>query len=358
MRRPGSTLRYAAVRFRLVLALMFVASVVAAPASGGTGMFVGAASDDARSLSPAIAKSRMDLTARAGLGAVRLSVIWSPGETRVDGDDVIVLRNATHAAELDGVRVILSIYARSWKTVPRTSRERGEFAQFAASIARAFPTVTDFVVGNEPNLNLFWMPQFGAGGVDLAARSYELLLATTYDALKSVSPDIDVIGGALAPHGQDKPGSLRPTHSPTAFIRDLGAAYRATKRRRPIMDTFAIHPYVVPSRLPPAFAPPRTTTIGIADYPKLVNLLTNAFRGTAQRGETLPIVYDEFGYQSRIPTRKKLRYTHLASPTAKDAIPEALQASYYEQAFALAACQPTVAGLLVFHVTDERDARA
>ena len=50
--------------------------------------------------------------------------------------------------------------------------------------------------------------------------------------------------------------------------------------------------------MPPTLQHPRTTTIGIADYPKLVRLLTNAFRGTAQRGETLPIVYDEFGYQS------------------------------------------------------------
>src|SRR5919197_6782812 len=112
------------------------------------------------------------------------------------------------------------------------------------------------------------MPQFGLGGADFAARSYELLLARTYDALKSVSPDLNIVGGALASHGQDKPGSARPTHSPTAFIKDLGAAYRATHRRLPIMDMFAIHPYLIPSRLPPTFAHPRTTTIGIADYPK------------------------------------------------------------------------------------------
>ena len=315
-------------------------------------MFVGAASDDARSLTPVISKSRLDLTARAGFGAVRMSVIWSPGEEQVGGDDLVALRNATQDAELDGVRLILSVYARSWKTAPRTSLERGEFAQYAASIARAFPTITDFVVGNEPNLNLFWMPQFGAGGVDLAARSYELLLAKTYDALKSVSPDIDVIGGALAPHGQDKADSLRQTHSPTTFIRDLGAAYRGTGRRQPIMDAFAIHPYLIPSLLPPSFAHPRTTTIGIADYPKLVKLLTHAFQGT------LPIVYDEFGYQTQIPQPKRWIYNHLSAPAARDAISEARQTIYYQQAFALAACQPTVAGVLIFHVADERDARA
>jgi hypothetical protein len=321
-------------------------------------MFVGAAENNARSLNPAVAKVQMDRAARAGLGVVRMTVLWSPGKETVGGDDVTALGNASVAAQLDGVRLMVSIYPSSPRSAPRSAFARGEFASFAASIARQFPSITDFVVGNEPNLNTFWMPQYGFGGVDLAARAYELLLAKTYDALKSVSPDVNVIGGALSPHGEDKPGAVRPTHSPSRFITDLGRAYRATHRRLPIMDMFAIHPYVIPSRLPPTFQHPRTTTIGIADYPKLVRLLTSAFRGTAQRGETLPIVYDEFGYQSTIPPAKQGLYTHLRSPVAKDAIPEALQAAYYRQAFALAACQPTVAGVLIFHVSDERDARA
>ena len=340
----------------------FVALVVALTAVGqaraGTGMFVGAAEDNIRSLDPTVAKAKMDLAALSGLGVARMSVIWTPGEQRVGGDDEIVLRNASTAAQLDGVRLVVSIYPQSARFAPLDSAARGQFASYAASIARAFPSIRDYIVGNEPNLNFFWMPQYGLNGVDLAARSYELLLARTYDALKSVSDDVNVVGGALASHGEDKPDSLRPTHSPTQFIKDLGAAYRATHRKRPIMDTFAMHPYLIPSRLPPTFTHPQTTTIGIADYPKLVRLLTNAFRGTAQRGETLPIVYDEFGYQSKIPAYMRFAYTNLGSRAAQDAIPEAKQAAYYAQAFALAACQPTVAGLLIFHVVDERDARA
>jgi hypothetical protein len=333
--------------------------LMAAPtAAAGTGMFVGAAEDNAKSLDPIRAKARMDLAALAGFGTVRMTVTWTPGEKSVRGDDRVVLQNVSAAAQLDGVRVLLSIYPQDRRTTPLTSRARGEFAEYTASIARQFPAITDFVVGNEPNLNLFWMPQFRLGGADVAARSYELLLARTYDALKSVSPDVNVIGGALAPRGQDKANALRQTHSPTTFIKDLGAAYRSSGRHLPIMDMFAIHPYLIPSKLPPTFTHPRTTTIGIADYPKLVKLLTNAFRRTAQRGETLPIVYDEFGYQSQIPARKTARYTHLKAPAAEDAITEARQATYYRQAFALAACQPTVAGLLIFHVADERDARA
>jgi hypothetical protein len=337
---------------------VFIVLLQAAPAAAGTGLFVGAAENNARSLDAGVAKTKMDLAARAGLGVVRMVVLWSPGRTTVGGDDLVALGNATTAAQLDGVRLILSVYPQTARSAPLTSRARSEFALFVASIAKQFPSITDYVIGNEPNLNLFWMPQFSANGVDLAARSYELLLARTYDALKSVSDAINVIGGAVSPHGQDKPRSVRPTHSPTAFIRDLGAAYRASKRRKPIMDMFAIHPYLIPSRLPPTFAHPKTTSIGIADYDKLVRLLTYAFKGTAQRGETLPIVYDEFGYQTVVPPSKRFVYNHLASPAAKDAITEARQAAYYKQAFALAACQPTVAGLLIFHVVDERDARA
>ena len=343
---------------RALFVLSVAALLVARPASAGTGMFVGAAEDDARSLDPLAAKSKMDLAATAGLGTVRMTTIWSPGKRTVAGDELVTLRNAATAAQFDGVRLMLSIYPRTWRTTPRTSQARGEFAEYAASIERLVPEIDDFIVGNEPNLNLFWMPQFGAGGVDLAARSYELLLAKTYDALKSVSPDVNVIGGALSPRGQDKPGARRQTHSPTAFITDLGAAYRATHRRRPIMDMFAIHPYLIPSRLRPTFAHPKTTTIGVADYPKLVKLLTNAFARTAQPGATLPIVYDEFGYQSVIPARKRSLYTHLGTAAAKDAITEPRQALYYRQAIALAQCQPTVAGMLIFHVADERDANA
>ena len=52
-----------------------------------------------------------------------------------------------------------------------------------------------------------------------------------------------VYGGALAPRGIDRPGTGRDTHSPTTFLRDMGAAYRESGRDRPVMDAFAVHPY-------------------------------------------------------------------------------------------------------------------
>ena len=216
---------------RVLLVLLAVALLNARPSAAGTGMFVGAAEDEARNVDPGVAKSKMDLAAVAGLGTIRMTTNWSPGRTVVAGDDLLSLRNAAEAAQFDGIRLILSVYPRDHRTTPLSSRSRGEFAQYAASIARLVPGISDFVIGNEPNLNMFWMPQFGPGGSDRAAASYELLLAKTYDALKSVSPEINVIGGALSPRGQDKPGprarhTRRPRSSPTSAPRTARPAGR------------------------------------------------------------------------------------------------------------------------------------
>jgi hypothetical protein len=343
---------------RLVLAACLAALALAPNASAGSTMFVGAAEDQVRSVDPVVAKARMDLAALAGFDAVRMTTIWSPGQREVAGDDLTVLRNAASAAQLDGIRLLVSVYHRNHRATPLGVRDRADFAAFAASIPRKVPTIADFIVGNEPNLNLFWMPQFDRRGQDAAAVAYERLLAQTYDAIKGVSPDANVIGGALAPRGQDEPLAQRQTHSPTAFISHLGKAYRQSGRRKRIMDMFAIHPYAVASRLAPTFANPRNTSIGVADYEKLRKLLAHAFDGTPQPGAGLPILYDEFGYQSTIPAAKRRGYRNLGSTAARDAIPEARQAAYYRQAFALAQCQPTVAGMLIFHVADEHDANA
>jgi hypothetical protein len=339
-----------------LLVVAALALVVAAAADAGPTMFVGAAEDGARNVDPVAAKTEMDLAALAGFDAVRMTSVWSPGRREVSGDELTMLQNAAAAAQLDGIRLILTVYHRNQRMTPLTAQARADFASYAASIARAVPTIDDFIVGNEPNLNLFWMPQFDRKGGNAAAVAYERLLARTYDALKAVSTDLNVIGGAVSPRGQDKAKSARQTHSPTTFIPDLGTAYRKSGRRKPIMDMFAFHPYLIPSKLPPTFRNPRNTTVAIADYDKLTKLLVRAFRGTAQPGATLPIVYDEFGYQSQIPSSKQSHYTNLGTRAARDAIPEAKQAAQYRRAFAIAQCQPNVAGMLIFHVTDESDA--
>jgi hypothetical protein len=219
-------------------------------------------------------------------------------------------------------------------------------------LARAVPDLRNFIIGNEPNLNRFWLPQFNLDGSDAAAPAYLSLLARTYTALKSVDSSIKVYGGAISPRGIDRPGTGRDTHSPTVFIQDLGAAYRASGLTGRVMDALAIHPYPENSEVAPIFTHPNTTPIGIADYGKLVGLLGRAFDGTGQPGSSLSILYAEYGVEAQIPSAKASEYTDTEPATIKP-VPESTQASYYRQATALSFCQPNVVGLLIFHAFDE-----
>jgi hypothetical protein len=288
----------------------------------------------------------MTLARESGFRAVVLSAVWRPGASAAG--DLPPLRRAVDAAVREDVRPVLAVYQFSSAT-PADAASRKAFAQYAAQLAKALPEVRDVIVGNEPNLNLFWQPQFDANGADVAAVSFEALLAETYDALKAEDAGLNVIGGGLAPHGEDRPSS-RPTHSPTQFIQDLAAAYRASGRTRPLMDALSIHVYGESSRVPPSLAHPRTTTIGIADYAKLVSLLGAAFDGTPQRGSTQPIVYGEYGVETSIPSAKSALYTgHEVVPV----VDEQTQARYYSDAIRAARHQPNVRMLFLFHVVDE-----
>src|SRR5712691_1146993 len=328
--------------------------ITAGPAqAGGPAMLIGATEDAVRQPTLAAAKAEMDLLTLAGFNAVRITQVWAPGDTTVSASDLLVLRNVEEAARLDGVTVILGVTNFGSRTTPLTEEARGQFASYAASLARALPQIHDFVIGNEPNLNGYWLPQFNPDGTDAAAPAYEALLAETYDALKTVSSKILVLGGALSPHGSDNPSLSRQTHSPTGFITDLGTAYRASGRTAPIMDGLAFHPYEDNSSIAPEEGVhPNSTTIAVADYGKLVTLLGQTFDGTAQRGSTLPIYDDEFGVETQIPPAKANEYTGTEPSTVKP-VTEAVQGEYYRQAIQLTFCQPNVRGLFLFHTVDE-----
>ena len=327
--------------------------VLAAPATaGGPTMALGVAEDLVRSPDPLVAKSRMTLLRAVGFDTVRVTSTWTPGETAPGPAELRVLANVAAAAQLTGMRVVLTVYHAGSRTTPVTPEARAQLAAYAAAAVAAFPGLGDLVVGNEPNLNRFWLPQFGLDGTVVSAPAYLDLLARTYDAVKAVQPAVRVWGGALAPRGNDRPGGARPTVSPTTFIRVLGRAYRASGRTSPIMDGLALHPYAGNSSRPPDASNRGTTTIGLADYPRLVTLLGQAFDGTAQEASTLPILYSEFGVESRVPSGKAGAYSG-SEPATTRPVPEAVQAAYYARAIAVAFCQPTVEGILLFHSHDE-----
>jgi hypothetical protein len=255
-----------------------------------------------------------------------------------------VLRDVARRAE--GLRIFLAVYHQGSATTPLTAEARAQFAAYVAAIVRDVPAIRDVIVGNEPNLNRFWLPQFDEAGNDAAAPAYFALLAEVYDVAKAVDEDVTVWGGALAPRGIDRPGTGRDTHSPTTFLRDLGSAYRASGREAPPLDGFAFHPYPASSSTPPDQPTnPKSRSILMADYEeKLRPLVDEAF------GPGLPVLYSELGVETVIPPEKLPLYDG-DEPGAP--VDEPTQADFYRRAIELAACQENVAGLLLFHSRDE-----
>lgn len=317
------------------LALVFVVFFVAG-CGGKKSLLVGAV-EDAPKWDPQAAAKAAD----AGFEADVLSALWSRGVTA--DQTAATLRPAVTTLVGKDVKPVLAVYQLSSQT-PLTDADQRAFALYTAGLMQRLPQVATVLVGNEPNLNLFWAPQFDASGGDAAAFAFEHLLARTYDAIKAVRSSVTVVGGGLAPHGGDNPAASRPTHSPTQFIRDLGAAYRVSGRTKPLMDALSIHVYGEFPRIPPSFAHPRTTSIGIADYDKLTQVIKQAF------GTLLPIVYGEYGVETAVPPAHAGAYTGNEVVAAVDA---ATQARYYADAIALASCQPDVQALYLFHVIDE-----
>ena len=109
---------------------------------------------------------------------------------------------------------------------------------YLQTLARRYPQVTEFIVGNEPNEAFFWQPQFGPAGEQVSAAAFEKLMAASYDALKAVNPAIRVIAAGPSNEGNDHTST-----SPVRFLRALGDAYRASGRQAPLMDALGFHVY-------------------------------------------------------------------------------------------------------------------
>jgi hypothetical protein len=336
----------------LIIGLCLLACVGPAAARASMTMTIGAAEDEGRNADPAVARAKVDLAEAAGFQALRVTAIWSPGQTQVPDDQLAALQSIAAAGAFDGITIYTTVMPFGSRTTPITETARRQFASFAADLTRRVPLMRNLIIGNEPNINRYWLPQFGPNGEDVAALTYEKLLARTYDAIKAVDQSAFVIGGSVSPHGADNPKLSRHTHSPTAFIIDLGNAYRDSGRAKPIMDGFALHPYGENSSVAPDVGHPASTSIGLADYDRLVELLGKAFDGTAQAGSKLPIVYDEYGIESVIPSAKIRDYVGREPATTKP-VPETTQGRYYDEALQMAACQPNVRAMFLFHVTDE-----
>ncbi len=297
-----------------------------------------------------------------GLKVNRVSINWDAANpTIIGGQDEIA--SWMPQAQAAGTRIIFAVSPLRAADLTATPDAKTKFASFLTLLATTFPTVKDYVIGNEPNQPRFWAPQYSGTGMPLAAAQYLPVLASSYDALKAVDPTINVIGIGLSPRGNDQPfGKSNRSRSPVRFLHDLGVAYRASHRPKPLMDELAFHPYPQPQQGPPSvrYAWP---TAGLANLDRIKQAVWDGFNGTAQptfpeSGKSLfkPLKFDldEVGWQvAPLPALASL-YTGVETPGLK-LISEDDQAAYYRDTVTLAECDPGVRMLSFFHLVDETD---
>ena len=189
----------------------------------------------------AIEDARM--LARAGARAARMTVDWSRVEpTR--GNVYLQQYDEIFAAwSRAGVRPLIIVTgAPRWawtRWVPcRTDRrchvppdrtEDEAWSQFVATVARRYPSALAIEVWNEPNLGAFYAP-----GPD--PNRYVELLRLARSAVRSVAPELPVLGASLAPVLSDEESPAQ--HGMRRFLRGMYAA-----GARGLMDGLSVHAY-------------------------------------------------------------------------------------------------------------------
>ena len=285
----------------------------------------------------------------SGLSQNVMTVRWTPGSTAIP--DQAFLDRAVPAAVAAGIKPVFAVYPYPPSAIEAGGADPAAFAAWVRSVADAYPAVTTFIVGNEPNLNTFWRPQ-GDGARVLSGASFGPFLAAGYDALKAKSSGIAVLGVGSSPRGDRAPQAAGKS-SPVHFIDSLGDWYRASGRPTPLMDGFSYHPYPNPSD----FSVPFTFTYGwpnagVQELPRIKQALWDAFDGTPQptTRDGLKLYLDEVGWQVDTSGNGAYEGGENVHVTSEDA-----QAAIYADMVRFVACDPDVAQLNFFGYYDERN---
>jgi hypothetical protein len=285
-----------------------------------------------------------------GLGAIRITMSWSPGESQLTPLDRQLLDRAIGATF--GLRVVVAVYG-SPDVAPRDAASRTAFCSYAADLVHRYPTINDVVIWNEPNSGRFWRPQYNPDRTSAAPVAYEALLATCWDALHLVRRSVNVIA-ASASLGNDFPEGRTISHSPAIWYRQLGLAYRLSGRRTPIFDTIGHNPYPAGNTESPAATHPSSPVIGEGDYARLLASLRAGFAGTSQPlpgSGGVSIWYLEQGFQTTVDPAKASLYT--GRETERHLLAPAAAAAQLGAAMDLAFCQPYVGAFFNFELADE-----
>ncbi len=308
---------------------MFLAVVLAPAAGASQGLIVGVDDDSLKWYSHTGAL--LSIYSSLGVGAVRVTLDWSPGETFPTGTSRTELARVGGASQR--VRVVLAVTGPA-SSPPLDDPSRASFCGYIANVLRRYPAIHDVAIWTEPNSSRFWQPRKGS------AAAYEALLATCWDTLHALGPTVNVIATS-APHAK-----------PARWYELVGKAYRGSARRLPIFDTVGHNGYPETSAEAPG-AVHHGNSIDEGDLARLLASLHTAFDGTGQQvpgNGSVTVWYLEDGFQS-VPIDNRNLYT--GTENDKHPVSEDVQAAQLTAAVQLAYCQPAVGGFFNFELRDE-----
>src|SRR5215210_5841080 len=344
--------------------LLCVLGALGAAAPAAADVTVGVADDRGKITPDSGAQFVADMR-DVGLQENRLTLAWDPENPTTIRDKPALDRYVANATAA-GIRLSLVVAPSRARALFGSTSATSQFVSFVAQVARTYPQVKDIAVGNEPNQPRFWQPQYSSSGVGLACGAYERVLAQAYDALKAVDTSITVLGISLSPRGNDNAvAATNASTSPVRCIRDMGIAYRASGRKRPIMDELAFHPhpnsnsdnFLVGYRWPNA---------GTSNLGRIKQAMWDAFRGTAQpifaetgrpvsRAALPPLRFrlNEIGWQVAVPSASL--HAYYGRESVNRLADERGQADNYAAMIPYFACDPAVRSMLYYGLVDEPD---
>ena len=254
-----------------------------------------------------------------GLNRYALQVSWHPGLT-VTGQEL---------GSIPSHQPVTLILSGTPGTTPRTNQQRHAYANYARALTKAHPNIRELQVWNEPIPNAakhgpFW------GDTPIG---YLGLLATTYDRMRGSGVKIL------------SPGSQPTTPFQQQFVSDVKRYYQGSGRKRPLFDTYAVHPYWNYQRKPTQ---------------QIVDLMNRQWRGLPQadpqRG--LKFWWTETGSESdpggAAPPGYGGSYTGSSQPWRLSGTPQT-QATRLAQVVKAAEANPVVGALFNFLLYDESD---
>jgi hypothetical protein len=238
-------------------------------------------------------------TKAAGASIVRIGLQWAqvapaaraatfdprdPADPAYDWSAVDAALEATAASGLTPLLAFNTApsWARADPGEPASAPRPSAAADFLTAAARRYsgsfqglPRVRNWQIWVEPNVNVYFAPQF-AHGQPASPTLYRDILAAAGTALHAVSAANVVVGGGLSPFTVVRGPTV--TIGPLRFIRNMlcmsaGAHPRPTCRTRVAVDAWAIHPYSSGDAQHHASNP---DDVSVGDLPKLRALLAAA----------------------------------------------------------------------------------